>query len=96
MEIDKILKKKRVQILQIAEKHGASNLRIFGSVAKGKARQSSDLDILIELEPGKSLLDHAALLQELEKLLGCKVDVVTERGLKERIREQVLQEAVPL
>lgn len=96
MEIDKILKKKRVQILQIAEKHGASNLRIFGSVAKGKARQSSDLDILIELEPGKSLLDHAALLQELEKLLGCKVDVVTEKGLKERIREQVLQEAVPL
>lgn len=96
MEIDKILKKKRVQILQIAEKHGASNLRIFGSVAKGKARQSSDLDILIELEPGKSLLDHAALLQELEKLLGCKVDVVTEKGLKERIREQILQEAVPL
>jgi hypothetical protein len=86
----------REQILQIASRHGASNLRIFGSVARGDADPKSDVDFLINLEPGRSLLDHAALLLDLEKLLGCKVDVVTERGLKERIRERVLRETLPL
>jgi len=86
----------REQILLIASRHGASNLRIFGSVARGDADPVSDVDFLINLEPGRSLLDHAALLLDLEKLLGCKVDVVTERGLKERIRDRVLREALPL
>lgn len=86
----------REQILLIASRHGASNLRIFGSVARGDADPESDVDFLINLEPGRSLLDHAALLLDLEKLLGCKVDVVTERGLKERIRERVLRETLPL
>ena len=86
----------REEILRIASRHGASNLRIFGSVARGDAEPESDVDFLVNLEPGRSLLDHAALLLDLEKLLGCKVDVVTERGLKERIRDRVLREALPL
>lgn len=96
MGIDELLKAKREEILRIAAKHGAYNVRIFGSVVRGEAGPESDVDILVDLEPGRSLLDHAALLLELQDLLGCKVDVVTERGLRARIRDRVLQEAVPL
>lgn len=96
MSINELLRTKREEILRIAAKHGARNVRIFGSVARGDTGPDSDVDFLIELEPGRSLLDHAALLLELERLLGCKVDVVTERGLRPRIRERVLKEAVPL
>lgn len=96
MGINELLRTKREEILRIAAKHGARNVRIFGSVARGDTGPDSDVDFLIELEPGRSLLDHAALLLELERLLGCKVDVVTERGLRPRIRERVLKEAVPL
>lgn len=95
-EIDQILKAKRAEILRIAAQHGARNVRIFGSVARGEAKPESDVDFLVELEPGRSLLDHAALLLELEQLLGCRVDVATERGLRARIRERVLKEAVPI
>ena len=96
MGIDDSLKDKREDILRIAARHGARNVRIFGSVARGEADEKSDIDILVELESGRSLLDHAALQIELEALLGCKVDVATERGLRARIRDRVLQEAVPL
>jgi len=82
--------------VRIAAKHGAYNVRIFGSAARGEADAESDIEILVDLEPGRSLLDHAALLLDLQQLLGCKVDVVTTRGLRERIRERVLQEAIPL
>lgn len=71
-------------------------MRVFGSVARGEADEQSDIDLIVEFEPGRSLLDHAALWLELQELLGCKVDVVSERGLKPRIREKVLREAVPL
>jgi predicted nucleotidyltransferase len=91
-----LLKAKRAEILAIANRHGASNLRIFGSVARGNANRHSDIDVLIDLEPGRTLLDHAALLIELNQLLGRKVDVVTTRGLRPRMRDRVLQEAVPL
>lgn len=96
MDVVKILKANRETILQMAARHGARNVRVFGSVARGEAGPESDLDFLIELEPGRSLLDHAALMLDLEQLLGCHVDVATERGLRDRIRERVLKEAVPL
>jgi hypothetical protein len=96
MEMQRLLQEKRQEILRIAARHGARNVRIFGSVARGEAGPESDLDILVDLEPGRSLLDHAALLLDLEAALGCKVDVLTERGLRARVREAVLREAVAL
>lgn len=96
MSIQELLGSKREEILGLAEKHGAHNVRVFGSVVRGEAAQGSDIDFLIDLEAGRSLLEHAALLLELEDLLGCKVDVVTERGLRPRVRERVLSEAQPL
>jgi predicted nucleotidyltransferase len=96
MTIQKALTAKRDEILQIAARYGASNVRVFGSVARGEAGPDSDVDFLVELEPNRSLLDHVALMQDLEDLLGRKVDVVAERGLREIIRERVLREAVPL
>jgi predicted nucleotidyltransferase len=91
-----LLNEKRTAILETAVRHGARNVRIFGSVARGDYDAKSDLDFLVEMEPGRSLLDHAALLLDLEKLLGCKVDVVSEKGIKARIRDRVLREARPL
>jgi len=96
MEMQRLLREKRQEILSIAARHGARNVRVFGSVARGEAGPESDLDILVDLEPGRSLLDHAALLLDLEAALGCKVDVVTERGLRARVREDVLREAVAI
>jgi predicted nucleotidyltransferase len=96
MGIDDLLKEKRQIVLEIAARHGARNVRVFGSVARGDADESSDIDLLVELEPGRSLLDHAALLVELRALLGRPVDVVTESGLRPRIRDRVLREAVAL
>jgi hypothetical protein len=90
------LKGKREEILRIAAKHGARNVRVFGSVARGEADAQSDIDLLVEFEPDRSLLDHAALWLELQDLLGCNVDVVSEGGVKARIRERVLAEAQPL
>jgi predicted nucleotidyltransferase len=69
---------------------------MIGSVARGEATAESDLDLLVELEEGRSLLDHAALILELESLLSCKVDVATDKGLRPRVRDRVLAEAVPL
>ena len=91
---DELLKRKRQEILRIAAKHGALSVRVFGSVARGETDAQSDIDFLVELEPGRSLLDLGGLQYELESLLGCRVDVVTERGLKTRIRDRVLREAV--
>ncbi len=96
MEIVEVLKEKREEILRIAARHGASNVRVFGSVARGEANAQSDVDLLVELERGRSLLDHAALMLDLERLLGRRVDVATERGLKPQIREHILREAVRL
>jgi hypothetical protein len=91
-----ILLEKRQEILAIAKKHGARNVRIFGSVARGDARLDSDIDFLVELEPGRSLFDLGGLLYDLQSLLGIEVDVVTEKGLRARMRERVLREAIPL
>ena len=96
MNLPNLLKEKRAAILATAKRHGAQNVRIFGSVARGDFDEKSDLDFLVEMESGRSLLDHASLMLDLEKLLGRKVDVVTEKGIKARIRDRVLREAQPL
>ncbi len=96
MKLDKRLKEKREQILAIAAKRGAYNVRVFGSVARGDMHKKSDIDLLIDLEKGRTLLDVGGLLMDLRKLLGCKVDVVTTKGLQDAFREEVLKEAIPL
>ena len=87
---------KRNEILRIAAKRGARNIRVFGSVARGENDASSDIDFLVDMEPDRSLFDLSGLLLDLEAVLHTEVDVVTERGLRARIRERVLREAVPL
>jgi predicted nucleotidyltransferase len=87
---------KRTQILQIAARNGVERLRVFGSVARGTDDEQSDIDFLVELAPGRSLLDLGNFLYETRSLLGKEVDVVTEKGLRHRIRARVLAEAVDL
>ncbi len=87
---------KRTEIQQIAAKYGANNIRIFGSVARGDAKENSDIDFLMDIEAGHSLLHRISLIQELEDLLNCKVDVVKPQLLHETIKEQVLKESIPL
>jgi predicted nucleotidyltransferase len=93
---DELLCTKRDDILRIAAQYGAYNVRIFGSVARGEADEKSDIDLLVNMESGRSLLDLCGLLIDLEELLGRKVDVVTEKGLRDRIRNRVLNEAIAL
>ena len=96
MAVEDLLKAKREEILRLCAKYGAYNVRVFGSAARSEADEQSDIDFLVELEPGRTLFDLGGLQSDLEQLLGCGVDVVTERGLKPRIRERVLREAAPL
>ncbi|BAY52767.1 hypothetical protein NIES2134_121530 [Thermostichus vulcanus NIES-2134] len=96
MTVEERLQAKRQEVLRVAAKYGARNVRVFGSVARGEADAESDIDFLVELEPGRTLFDLGGLQYELEQLLGCRVDVVTERGLKARIRDRVVQEAMLL
>ncbi|MDO8587755.1 MAG: nucleotidyltransferase family protein [Armatimonadota bacterium] len=96
MEIRRLLDEKRDEILRIADAHHVRNLRLFGSVARGESDEQSDIDFLAELDSGCGLLHHAALIRELEELLGRKVDVVSDKGLRQRVRDRVLREAVPL
>ena len=96
MNIAELLRVRRNEILRIASKYGARNVRLFGSAARGEALQDSDIDLLVDLEPGRSLFDLGGLLMDLQDLLAYKVDVVTERGLRPRIRERVLKEAKTL
>lgn len=96
MGIDELLKKKREEILAIAAKHGAYNIRVFGSVARGEATDKSDVDFLVEIEQGRTLLDQISLIQSLEDLLGRKVDVAEPDNLHRLIKDRVLKEAVLL
>ena len=96
MDINDLLQEKREAILRLAAKYGAQNVRVFGSVVRHEADTQSDIDFLADMEPGRNLLDMGGLLMDLRELLGREVDIVTERGLKPRIRERVLQEAVAL
>lgn len=90
------LRAQRKRILEVAHLHGATHVRIFGSVARGHAGVKSDVDFLVSFEPGRSLLDHASLQLALETLLARRVDIASERGLKAKYRDRILREAVAL
>ena len=95
MGIDEIKKRKK-EILALAAKYGASDIRVFGSVARGEAGADSDVDFLVSLEQGRSLFDLGGLLMDLQSLLHRKVDIVTEKGLHWYIRDRVIKEAKPI
>jgi predicted nucleotidyltransferase len=96
MRQKELLEAKREDILHLAKQYGAYNVRVFGSVVRGEADERSDIDLLVDMEAGRSLLDLGGLLMDLRDLLGWDVDVVTEQGLRCRIKDRVLKEAVPL
>jgi hypothetical protein len=96
MTLEALLHQKRDEILALAEKHGARNVRVFGSVGRGGSRRDSDVDFLVDAGPFTCPWFPGGLLMDLRDLLRVEVDVVTENGLKERIRERVLAEAVRL
>lgn len=96
MGIDEILKERREEILRIAAKHGARDVRVFGSVARGEADARSDVDFLVEMEAESTLLDVVGIIQDLEDLLGRSVHVVEREAVHWYIRDQVINEAVPL
>ena len=87
---------RREEILRLASRYGARNLRVFGSVARGEQTAQSDLDLLVEWEPGRSLLDHAGLAADIEELLGGRVHIGTEQSLHWYVRDRILREAQPL
>ena len=91
-----ILRKNRDLILALAAKHGACNIRVFGSTAGGEGDPSSDIDLLVNMEEGRSFLDLVAFWQDLEELLCCKVDVITDGGINPHLEERIYLEAVPL
>jgi predicted nucleotidyltransferase len=90
------LQQKREAILEIARRYGASDVRIFGSVARGDATDASDVDLIVRFDPGRTLLDHGGLVMDLRELLGMRVDVIDEDGMRPRFRQYVMAEAVPL
>ena len=96
VNLDTLRAIRREEILRLAERRGAYNVRVFRSVARGEANENSDLDLLVAWEPGRSLLDHAGLVQDLQELLGTKVHVGTEKSLHWYVRDRILREATPL
>ena len=95
LSIRDVVAERRGDILRIAVEHGVSSVRVFGSAARGD-EEANDLDLLIDFELGRSLLDEVAFWQDVEELLGCQVDVVTERGVSPYLRDRILAEARPL
>jgi len=91
-----VLKAKRHEILQLASRHGAHNVRVFGSVARGEDGPTSDIDLLVQMDPGRSLLDLIELSQELESVLQRKVDIQTDEGLSPYLEQRIHAEAVSL
>ncbi|HYG78694.1 MAG TPA: nucleotidyltransferase family protein [Planctomycetota bacterium] len=96
MTLFEFVRSKRAEILDLAARHGARNIRLFGSIVRGEDNPNSDVDFLVQLEQDRSLMYHAALLVDLEKLLGRPVDVAPEESLRPKLRERILREAVPL
>jgi hypothetical protein len=96
MTLEQLRSRHRNQIIALAEKRGAHNVRVFGSVARGDQGSDSDIDFLVDFEPGCSLLDLTGLWLNLEGTLGCKVDVVSSRGLRPRLASELVREAISL
>ena len=96
MTLEELRSRYRHQIVEFAEKRGAHNIRVFGSITRGDQHPGSDIDFLVDFEPGRSLLDLTGLSLDLERALGCKVDVVSSRGLRPRFASEVIRDAVPL
>jgi len=96
LSLETLRSARRDEILRLANQRGAHDVRVFGSVARGEANENSDLDLLVAWEPGRSLLDHAGLVQDLQDLLGVKVHVGTEKSLHWYVRDRILREATPL
>ncbi len=96
MRVEEDIKAKGSEIRRIAEQHGASNVRVFGSVARGEAEPESDIDLLVDVTSHTSAWFPAGLILDLEKLLGRRVEIVTEKALNKDLRERVLREAIPL
>jgi len=96
VSLEALRTERRAEILRLAGVYGAHNLRVFGSVARGEAHEDSDLDLLVAWEPGRSLMDHAGLVQDLQALLGMKVHIGTEGSLHWSVRDRILREATPL
>ena len=96
MGIDEILKTKRGEILALSARWGAHNVRVFGSVARGEAKADSDIDLLVKMEETRSYFDLVRLLDQLEALVGRRVDIITEDGLSPHLRDRILSEAVPI
>ena len=96
VSLDTLRAERRGEILRLAQQRGAHSVRVFGSVARGEANENSDLDLLVAWEPGRSLMDHAGLVQDLQELLGMKVHVGTEKSLHWYVRDRILREATPL
>jgi predicted nucleotidyltransferase len=94
--LDVLRAERREEVLHLAARRGAYDLRVFGSVARGEANENSDLDMLVAWEPGRSLLDHAGLVEDLQELLGVKVHLGTEKSLHWYVRDRILREATPL
>ena len=96
MTIDRLLAEKREEILRLAASRGARNVRVFGSVVRGEATEESDIDLLVEVESGRSLLDVVGLWLDLQELLDRKVDLLTDAGVNRHLRERIMSEARPL
>lgn len=96
MNLQAIREKWKTEILRLGEKHGAGNIRVFGSIARNEGESESDLDLLVEMKNGSSYLDLIGFWQDLEALLGCRVDVISEGGVSPYLKEQIHRDAIPL
>ena len=96
MGIKELLESRRNEILDLAGRYGAKNIRVFGSAARGEGGPGSDVDLLVDMEKGRNLLDLVGFWQDLEELLGCRVDVITDGGISPYLRERIYAEAIPL
>jgi predicted nucleotidyltransferase len=94
--MDEVLRNKRAEVMAVIARHGARNPRLFGSTARGQATAESDVDLLVDMEPGRTLVDLVGLEQDLTEMLGRVVDVVTDAGLSPHLRDRILAEAVAL